>query len=229
MLLVGRTAERLEKNAAAINSRGKGKAAILAADITAAGAVDVIWAEAEKVLGQVDILINNSGGPPAKTALLMEANDVTAQLGQMVTPLIAMANKALPGMRARQWGRIVTVASSGVIMPIPNLALSNTLRAALVGWSKTLANEVAAEGITVNMILPGRIQTDRLAELDNANAQRQGKSLDQIAESAKAAIPAGRYGTVEEFGAAAAFLCAKQASYITGSMLRVDGGAIKNV
>ncbi len=229
LLLVGRTAERLEKNAAAINARGAGKAAILAIDLGAPGAVDAIHAEAMKVLGQVDILINNSGGPPAKTALQVVPEEIPVHLAQMVLPQIGLANKVLPGMRERKWGRIVNVASSGLIQPIANLALSNAIRPMLLGWAKTLAEEVAADGVTVNMILPGRIATDRIAELDAANAARVGKSVDEVSAASKATIPAKRLGTAEEFGATAAFLCSQQAAYITGSQIRVDGGALRNV
>jgi 3-oxoacyl-[acyl-carrier protein] reductase len=132
-------------------------------------------------------------------------------------------------MRARKWGRVITVASSGVDQPIPNLALSNALRSSIVGWSKTLSTEVAGDGVTVNMILPGRIATDRIRELDEANASRSGKSMADIQAASIAQIPAGRLGEAAEFGAAACFLCSRQASYITGIKLRVDGGATRGV
>ncbi len=132
-------------------------------------------------------------------------------------------------MRERGWGRIITVASSGIVAPIPNLALSNALRSALLGWSKTLATEVAGDGVTVNMILPGRIATARVAALDKAASERTGKSMDEVEKAALATIPAGRYGEPDEFAAAAVFLASPQAAYITGTTLRVDGGALKNV
>ena len=113
--------------------------------------------------------------------------------------------------------------------PIPNLGISNTLRPALVGWSKTLAAEVAGDGITVNCLLPGRIQTERVEEIDAAAAKRTGKSVEQVAAEARAAIPVGRYGTVEEFAAVATFLVSEKAAYVTGSMVRVDGGLIRSV
>jgi 3-oxoacyl-[acyl-carrier protein] reductase len=132
-------------------------------------------------------------------------------------------------MRERGWGRILTIASSGVVQPIPNLVISNALRSSIVGWSKTLASEVAKEGITVNLVLPGRIQTDRVEELDAANAKAQGKSIEDIAAAAQAGIPAGRYGRVEEFADTVCFLASERASYITGAMIRVDGGAVRSV
>ena len=127
------------------------------------------------------------------------------------------------------WGRVLTVASSGVVQPIFNLAMSNTIRSSLVGWSKSLSNEVAGAGITVNMLLPGRIATARLQQLDQANADKLGKPAEEVSAAAQATIPAGRYGTVEEFGNVGAFLCSEPASYMTGGLVRCDGGAIKGV
>jgi len=159
----------------------------------------------------------------------MSADKLDTFFQSMVLRVISLTNALLPQMREQGWGRILTVASSGVIEPIPNLALSNTLRGALVGWNKTLATEIAGSGVTANMLLPGRILTDRIEELDGANAKRLGKSLEEIREASVKTIPAGRLGTVEEFGAAGAFLCSEPASYITGTMLRVDGGAAKSL
>jgi 3-oxoacyl-[acyl-carrier protein] reductase len=117
----------------------------------------------------------------------------------------------------------------GVEQPIPNLVISNALRASIRGWAKTLATEVAKDGITVNLVLPGRIETDRTGELDTANAKAQGKSVDEVAAAARATIPAGRYGRVQEFADTVCFLASDRASYITGSSIRVDGGAIRSV
>ena len=138
----------------------------------------------------------------------------------MVVTLIETTSRVLPGMRERCWGRILTVASSGVIQPIPNLGISNTLRASLVNWGKTLSLEVASDGVTVNTILPGRIQTERLEQLDNVAAERQNKSLEEVAAAAKAQIPVGRYGTVEEFASVATFLLSERASDVTGTVTR---------
>jgi 3-oxoacyl-[acyl-carrier protein] reductase len=147
----------------------------------------------------------------------------------MVVPVFRLAGLVLPGMQERQWGRILTIASMGVEQPIPNLVISNALRASIRGWAKTLASEVAKDGITVNLVLPGRIETDRTGELDAANAKAQGKSVDEIAAAARATIPAGRYGRVQEFADTVCFLASDRASYITGSSIRVDGGAIRAV
>ncbi len=201
----------------------------LIADLAAPDVGATIAAEALDAMGGVDILINNSGGPPPTSALGTSTEIWTAQFNAMVLSLITLTGKLVPGMRERRWGRIVTVASSGVVAPIPNLAVSNTLRAALLGWSKTLATEVAGDGVTVNFVLPGRIATSRVEALDKAASERTGKPVADIEKAALATIPAGRYGTPEEFAAAAVFLASPQAAYITGSTIRVDGGMLRNV
>jgi 3-oxoacyl-[acyl-carrier protein] reductase len=147
----------------------------------------------------------------------------------MVLRVFEITSLCLPAMRDAGWGRVITLGSSGVVQPIPNLGMSNALRSALVGWSKTLSSEVAGDGITVNMVIPGRIHTERVDQLDAAAAKRTGKSVEDIATASRATIPAGRYGKVEEFAAVAAFLASEGASYVTGSVIRCDGGAIKSV
>jgi 3-oxoacyl-[acyl-carrier protein] reductase len=144
-------------------------------------------------------------------------------------PIMHVTDLVLPNMRAKRWGRVITSTSSGVVAPIPNLGISNTLRSALVGWSKTLAREVAADGITVNMVLPGRIATGRIRQLDEARAAREGKTVEEIVKLSTDTIPIQRYGEPEEFANAIAFLASSKASYITGTMLRVDGGMIQSV
>jgi 3-oxoacyl-[acyl-carrier protein] reductase len=132
-------------------------------------------------------------------------------------------------MRARGFGRIIAVVSSGVVQPIPRLGISNALRVALVGWGKTLAAEVANDGITVNCIAPGRIATDRVAELDQSRALREGIGIEEVQQQSRASIPAGRYGDTAEFAAVVAFIASARASYITGSVIRVDGGMVRTL
>ena len=177
----------------------------------------------------IDILVLNSGGPPPGMALDITREQWMSQFETMAVNLFHIAGLFIPGMRERKWGRIVTIASSGIEQPIPNLTLSNGIRSAVLGWSKTLANEIAADGVTVNIAMPGRILTDRLGQLDEANAKRQNKSREEVAAAAKDQIPAGRYGDPQEFANAVTFLCSEAASYITGVKLRIDGGALKTV
>ena len=180
-------------------------------------------------LGDIDILVNISGGPPPTTAADVPPQQWIGQFEAMVLSLIHVTDLVLPAMRAKRWGRIITSASSGVVAPIPRLGISNALRSALIGWSKTLAGEVAADGITVNVVVPGRIATNRVRELDNARAAQQGKSVEEIIQNSSVSIPMRRYGTPEEYGDVVAFLASSKASYITGAMIRVDGGMIQSV
>lgn len=225
VLLTGRDADRLAALAARINARGPGKADVAVLDLAADDVVAQALAAVVEKLGHADILVNNSGGPPPGSAAGITAEMLERHFRIMVVNLIALGNALLPGMIERGWGRILTVASSGIVEPIPGIALSNTLRPALAGWSKSLASEVAAKGVTVNMLLPGSILTGRLDELDSAAATRTGRPMETVRAENEARIPAGRYGRVEEFAATAAFLVSERASYVTGSMIRCDGGA----
>lgn len=191
--------------------------------------IDANIAKIESELGPVDILINNTGGPPPSTAAGQDSALWAAQFQAMVLSVIAITDRVLPGMKARGWGRILTSTSSGVLAPIPNLAISNALRLSLVGWSKTLAREVAKDGITANIIVPGRIATARVATLDNARAKREGRSVEEVAAESAAAIPVGRYGKPEEYADVLTFLASARAAYITGSVVRVDGGMTASV
>lgn len=179
--------------------------------------------------GGVDILVNNSGGPPPSEAKDTRYEDWTTQFATMAASLFHLTSRLLPPMLERGWGRVITLASSGVEQPLPRLAISNGVRSAALGWSKTLASEVAGQGVTVNMVLPGRIRTERVHQLDQAAATRQGIAIEEVEKASCATIPVGRYGRPEEFGSVVAFLAGEPASYITGSAIRVDGGLIRSV
>jgi 3-oxoacyl-[acyl-carrier protein] reductase len=201
----------------------------IAWDLSDISAIGTHVESVESQLGAIDILINNTGGPPPSPAAGQDAAQWTKQFQSMVLPVIALTDRVLPGMRSRKWGRIITSTSSGVVAPIPNLAMSNSLRLSLVGWSKTLASEVGRDGVTVNVILPGRIATQRIKFLDEAKAKREGRPAEAIAAESTASIPVGRYGKPEEYADAVAFLASERASYITGSVIRVDGGFIPSI
>ncbi len=147
----------------------------------------------------------------------------------MVLSVIAVTDRVLPGMRGRGWGRIITSTSSGVIAPIPNLGLSNSLRASLVGWSKTLAHEVGRDGITANIVVPGSIMTNRIHALNEARARRENRAVEDILRESTDAIPVGRHGRPDEYADVVTFLASPRAGYVTGSVVRIDGGMIANV
>ncbi|MDQ8035438.1 SDR family oxidoreductase [Bordetella genomosp. 1] len=217
-----------QRTAAAVEAAG-GKALALQWDLADLGAIEAHIGRIESQLGPVDILVNNTGGPPPTPAGGQDPAAWRKYFDSMVLPVYAITDRVLPGMRERRWGRVITSTSSGVIAPIANLGISNSLRLAIVGWSKTLAREVGKDGITVNIVLPGRIATDRIQFLDEARAKRENRSVASVAEESTASIPAGRYGKPAEYGGVVAFLASQQASYITGSTLRVDGGMIQSI
>ena len=194
------------------------------ADIRSAEALaDLVGGVAER-MGSIDILIANGGGPPAKPATELTDADWEAVFPLIFLFVPRLCNLVLPGMRERGWGRIVAINSVSARQPIANLALSNSLRPAVVGYLKTLSQEVAADGVTVNTVLPGYTRTDRQEELASAAAARTGKSREEIFAAWAANTSAGRLGEPEEIARAVMFLAADEAGFITGSTLTVNGG-----
>ncbi|MBB5539113.1 SDR family oxidoreductase [Rhizobium giardinii] len=217
-----------EKTVAEIKSVG-GDAFALTWDISDLAVIESNVARIEGVYGNVAILVNNTGGPPP-TAVSGQSPELWSKFFQsMVLSVIALTDRVLPNMRSAGWGRIITSTSSGVVAPIPNLGLSNALRSTLVGWSKTLAKEVGGAGITSNIVLPGRIATARIMFLDEQKAKREGRSVEDVATESTGSIPVGRYGKPQEYGDVVAFLASARASFITGSVIRVDGGMIASI
>ncbi len=228
VMIASRSLDKLQANAAAIESDFGVQAAAQQCDVSQ---MDQVEALADAALaafdGRVDILVNNTGGPPAGPVADVPAELWLAQFQAMFISLMTVTTRLMPAMRANKWGRVITVTSSGVRQPIPQLGISNTVRAGIVNWSKTMSLTAAADGITMNVVMPGRIATDRIAELDAVVAERTGKSRAQVQADALAQIPAGRYGSVEEFAAMTVFLASEPASYVTGALIQVDGGAMK--
>jgi 3-oxoacyl-[acyl-carrier protein] reductase len=194
------------------------------ADLDDPAAPQAIIAAVRSIGRPVDILVLNAGGPPTGAAATTTPGDFAAVMDRMFNAQLALAQALLPDMRARGFGRILAVASTSLVTPIPGLVLSNAVRAMLASWCKTLAAEVAADGVTVNLLLPGQIATDRLTSLHGMMAQGSGIAPEQVTARAIAAIPAGRLGRPEEFGDIAAFLASPRAGFITGSAIKVDGG-----
>jgi 3-oxoacyl-[acyl-carrier protein] reductase len=196
-------------------------------DLTDPGAADALVGAALDHFGPVDVLVLNGGGPPPGLAVDFTPEQLTDAVALLVQPHQRLVRAVLPGMRGRGFGRIVAVGSSGVQAPLERLVASNAARAALAGYLKTLATEVAADGVTVNMVLPGRISTDRTTSIDKATAERTGTTPEQARAQSEAAIPAGRYGTPDEFAAVVTFLASAAASYVTGEQIRCDGGLVR--
>jgi 3-oxoacyl-[acyl-carrier protein] reductase len=204
-------------------------AVALRADLREPASGAALAGAATAALGQVDILVLNGPGPAPGLASELDGADVAAAVDLLVRPQVELVRALLPAMRERGWGRIIAIGSSGIVTPLPGLASSNLGRAALAGYLKTLAAEVARDGVTVNVVIPGRIATDRVAQLDQAAAKRTGRDVEEVRRASEAGIPMGRYGRPEEFAAAVVFLSGDPASYITGSSLRCDGGMVDNI
>ncbi len=222
-----------------VSGRRGERATAIAAELPRAVGVEVdlgdedgparLVAAAEQAFGPVDVAVLNGPGPKPGTAAALSADDLDTALSSLLRTQHRLVSLVLPGMRERGWGRVLAIGSSGVVSPLPNLAASNTGRAALAGYLKTLSAEVAADGVTVNLLLPGRVATDRLGALDAAAAERTGRTVEQVQAESRSRIPAARYGRPEEFGAVGAFLCSELAGYVTGVALRVDGGLVTHL
>lgn len=225
LVILARRSEPLEETAAQIRSRAGVQVTTVACDITTPEG----RAQALAACPRPDILVNNAGGPPPGDFRDFSREDwIRAVDGNMLTP-IALIQATIDGMIERGFGRIINITSAAVKAPIGVLGLSNGARAGLTGFIAGLARQVAAQNVTINNLLPGLFDTDRLAQLTAAQAKAGNVSLEQAASLQKKGIPAGRFGRAEEFGAACAFLCSTQAGYITGQNLLLDGGAYPGV
>lgn len=225
--ICSRTGEEVE--AAAQTLRDETGAAVMAraCDVTDAGSISA-WVNATvERWGQVDALLVNAGGPPAGFIREISEEQWEAAFQLTLMSSIRMINAALPHMG--RGSAILTVTSSSIREPIERLALSTVMRSGVMGLVKTLADELAGDGIRVNNLIPGRIDTDRVRQLDGITANRLGITPEEARERAMANIPLGRLGSIDEFGAAGAFLLSPAAAYITGASLRVDGGQMRSV
>ena len=199
------------------------------ADLSNATDVDRLLAETAGAFGGLDILVTNTGGPRSAPFEALADEDWTSSIDSMLLSVVRLVRGAIPHMRRRGGGRIINITSVSVKQPIDGLVLSNSLRAAVTGLSRTLANELARDNILVNCVAPGFTATDRVVELADAVAAREGITRDAVQRRTESTIPMGRMGTPEEFGAVVAFLASPRASYVTGTTLQVDGGFVKSL
>lgn len=214
--ICGRDPERLQHAVAELEATGGGQVHGLAGDVSTIAGAEAFVSAARDALGGVDILVPNAGGPPPGGFATTELAAYGPALELSLLSSVAMCTAAVPAMREQGWGRIVAITSVSVRQPIPGLILSNTARAGLTGFLKTLALEVAADGVTVNSVQPGSHATDRLRSMHGGDLT-----------AAAAAVPTGQVGRPEDFGAVVAFLCSDQARFITGAAVPVDGGSYK--
>jgi 3-oxoacyl-[acyl-carrier protein] reductase len=229
LLICARGTAALEAAGREIAQRTGAEVEMVGADVATAEGIARAWQHARDRFGRVDVLVTNAGGPPSgpfeshEWGVWQQAVELTLRSAVELTRLV------LPGMKERRWGRILSVTSIAVKQPVDNLMLSNSIRAAVTGFGRTLANEVARYGITVNNMLPGYTRTERVEQLNAATAAREGVAVEDVSRRIEAQIPMRRLGEPQEFAALAAFLASEQAAYITGQSIAVDGGWIRSL
>ena len=220
VIICGRNKENLEKAKQEIENQTNQKILALAGDLSISVEREHIIKMVLQSYNTIDILVTNSGGPPAGKFEDFNQQDWDKAYNQLLPGVVGLINGFLPGMKQKKWGRIICITSMAVKQPVNNLILSNAVRASIVGLTKSLSNELAIHNITVNNVMPGYTETERLKKLIESNPSFA---------SAIAEIPLGRFGKPEEFAAAVTFLVSERASYITGVSLAVDGGWIKGI
>jgi 3-oxoacyl-[acyl-carrier protein] reductase len=221
-----RGGEKLEAARDALADSGAEVVAV-AADVRVNEDLEELVSEVEETLGPIDVLVANGGGPAAKPAVELDEADWREAIPLVFLFVPRLCRLIVPGMRRRGWGRIVAINSVSARQPIPNLALSNALRPAVLGYLKTLAQEVAADGVTVNAVLPGFTRTERQVELARARAERGGVSVEEVVAGRLGEAAIGRLAEPREIGEVVSFLCSPAASYVTGQAILVDGGYAK--
>ena len=227
LVLIARGAAALEAAAQEIADAHGVQTVPVAADLAQADEVTRVSGAIAAEFGGADILVNNTGGPPPGPFEAHSAEEWSAAVRQNLDSVVNLTRAVLPGMKQRGWGRIINITSIAVKQPVDNLILSNSIRAAVTGFARTLANEVAATGVTVNNVMPGYTRTERLVDLAEKHAAARGTSVDEERARWEHEIPMGRLGEPKELAALVAFLASQQAGYITGTSIPVDGGWIR--
>lgn len=229
LVLCARSQSSLDETVRAITGSTGVKVISVVADISDPAAVERVWTCARDEFGRVDILVNNAGGPPAGPFEAHPPSAWTDAWRLTFESALNMTRSVLPGMKQRLWGRIINITSIAVKQPVDGLILSNSVRAAVTGFARTLANEVATYGVTVNNVMPGYTLTDRIAHLAESNATRRGTTVAAEIAAMESQIPMRRLGTPKEFAAMVAFLASERATYTTGASIPVDGGWIRSL
>jgi 3-oxoacyl-[acyl-carrier protein] reductase len=229
LVLCARDSRTLAETAAAIAESSDAHVLAVPADVTVTEDIKRLVDAGNERFGRIDILVTNAGGPPAGRFEQLTREQWEDAIRLTLLSAVELARLVLPGMKERRWGRIINITSIAVKQPVENLLLSNSLRAGLTGFARTLANEVAADGVTVNNVLPGYTRTERLDELAAMMAEKQGISPGEFRGKWEKEIPMGRLGEPREFAAMVAFLASERASYVTGTSIQVDGGWIKSL
>ena len=225
--ICARNEDTLRAAADEIGTKARSEVLAVVADVTVAEDVEGLVADTLTHFHHIDILVNNAGGPPAGYFLDFGDEDWQAAFELNLLSTVRLIRAVLPGMRQRRWGRVVNITSVAVKQPVDNLILSNAGRSGVVGLAKTLATQLAAEGITVNNVCPGYTLTDRVRSLAQAQAQRDGLTTDQVLARFANDVPMARLGQPEELAALVAFLASERAGYITGQSIAVDGGYVR--
>ncbi|MEP6506781.1 MAG: SDR family oxidoreductase [Gemmatimonadales bacterium] len=229
LALNARGSDALNETCRQIKSSTSANVLALPGDVSSSEQVDAMVNKAIEHFGRIDILVTNAGGPPSGAFETLTAEMWHSAVELTLLSVVNLTRAVLPGMKERSWGRIINVTSIAVKQPVHGLMLSNSLRSAVTGFARSLANEVAPFGVTVNNLLPGYTRTERVTQLSAATAKREGISEEQAVARWESEIPMGRLGEPREFAAMAAFLASDRASYITAGSIAVDGGWIRSL
>jgi 3-oxoacyl-[acyl-carrier protein] reductase len=227
--ICSRTAADVTETAAQIAVETGHEVLAQAVDVTDGSAVARFVEDVETRFGRIDICVTNSGGPPSKLFKDTAVSDWKSAVDQLLMSTVFFAKETLPRMQKNKWGRLITITSYTVKQPVDGLLLSNSVRAAVAGLARTLANEYGPHGITVNNVCPGYTSTDRLGDLASAISKRTGVTIEEVFAGWQRQIPVGRVGTPEEFAAVVTFLASERASYVNGTSIAIDGGIVRSL